>query len=701
MKRLNLFICLYCFSFFFFSCGEEEEFEENSAFNKCTDDFSCQIGYRCDTAKGECVPKNGNQNDDGNSSAIDPDDNGNSAESDDSSNSGRNEDENEEKEDEDSDTFCKAGKLLRCDPNDFTKIIRCNSNGSAEESVKCGTMSVCDNNECVQQVCTPGESICSADDWSKVFECSEKGILSDKVVEDCLGGSCSNGRCVSLCEEAAQNHSYQGCDFYTSVSTMTVDWTTNRGDPIFALTVSNTSNEFSANVSIKFSSESGEVDAGKSYFCIDSENNCQSLASTTGLVIPPQKLGIVMFPNDRNVSGSGLKWNSLHIETDIPVTVFQFAPIDNSDKNPFESSGISASGQGVKFYSNDASLLIPTTSVYTDYVVSAHSVRNSSFTTYTTVIGISEEETVITVKPSAAITAANGIPAIAANTEGTITLKKGQIAQIESKGSDLSGTRIYCDAAKSDCHPFVVFSGSDCTFIPTTYGYCDHIEQQLFPVQTWGKKYLLVKSKARGEEWDYVRIYASKDSTKLTFKPATPEKISVPSGWSSFTVNDVKTELNAGEFSEFYFKGTLEVEADRPIMIAQYLAGADMISASCQSIFGHGAECVGDPAMMLIPPSEQFRKDYLFLTPGSYVSNFATIIMTTGENPVLDGSFIPNIQEIEGTNFSYAIVDLGSAFKNHTLTCEKKSCGLFVYGWEQDVSYAYPGGLNFEKLSTN
>ena len=136
-------------------------------------------------------------------------------------------------------------------------------------------------------------------------------------------------------------------------------------------------------------------------------------------------------------------------------------------------------------------------------------------------------------------------------------------------------------------------------------------------------------------------------------------------------------------------------------MVAQYLTGAQMISKSCQNVLSHGAECVGDPAMMLIPPHEQFRKEYLFLTPGSYVSNFATIVMKNGESPVINGATVTDIHEIEGTDFSYAIINLGSAFANHTLTCEKNPCGLFVYGWEMDVSYAYPGGLNFEKLSTN
>jgi hypothetical protein len=173
------------------------------------------------------------------------------------------------------------------------------------------------------------------------------------------------------------------------------------------------------------------------------------------------------------------------------------------------------------------------------------------------------------------------------------------VVQIEATGLDVTGTRISCEKDAATCHPFAVFSGTDCANIPNGYGYCDHIEQQMFPVQTWGKKYLLVKTKARGDEWDYVRIISGTDGTELTFKPATPEKIAVPSGWRTFTVNDVKTVINAGEYSEFYFKGTLEVESTEPVMVVHYLTGADFLSAACQT--NHTADCVGDPAMMLIP----------------------------------------------------------------------------------------------------
>ncbi|HDT11314.1 MAG TPA: hypothetical protein ENN58_01100 [bacterium] len=67
-------------------------------------------------------------------------------------------------------------------------------------------------------------------------------------------------------------------------------------------------------------------------------------------------------------------------------------------------------------------------------------------------------------------------------------------------------------------------------------------------------------------------------------------------------------------------------------------------------------------------------------------------------NPCEDGFTCINEKCVETI---VEIVDLGKDFKTHTLECPDNPCGLFVYGWEQDVSYAYPGGLDFELLSQN
>jgi len=602
--------------------------------------------------------------------------------------------------------LCEPLSLLFCDPDNIYNVIRCDSSGNDVESVPCGEMTVCVNAKCVQQICTPGEPFCNEEeDLSKVYKCNEYGSATTmEVVEDCgQGGYCLFDKCVFHCDLAAQQRSYQGCDYFTAH----LYTQTRRRDPIYALVISNLYSDKVVTVDITNFTDTGEVDAGKCHFCVDTF--CQTKTSSKKLKIDPGKLGIVQFPHEKMVKDTGKHWNSYRIKTDLPVTVYQFSPFDNSFNNPFESNGRSVdytflSPDAGRSYSNDASLLIPTSSVYTDYIAVTHVTSTPNFlpgTSYITIIGVSDKDTKVSIKPSVNIAAKEGVPAITAGSVGTVTVKKGEIVQVEAFEIDITGTRIFCNNEDETCNPFVVFAGTDCAFIPGGYGYCDHLEQQMFPVQTWGKKYLLVKSQSKVEEWDFVKIVASENGTVLTFSPETPAQISVPSGWKNFTVNPVKTELKEGEFSEFYFKGTLLVEANKPIMVAQFLTASEMLSKECQGLSRPADVCVGDPAMMLIPPTEQFRKEYKFLTPGSYKSNFATIVMTTGEEPVLNGEKVENIEEIAGTEFSFAIVDLGNAFKSHNLECPVNPCGLFVYGWEADVSYAYPGGLDLELFISN
>ncbi|HSW60279.1 MAG TPA: IgGFc-binding protein, partial [bacterium] len=669
------FICLlFLVSVLFISCTTSED-------ETCDINNPCPDGFTCNLLTGECEKEAVITDEEGSDDPALPVDN----EKDD-------EDVVEKPDNEKPDEIiikeCEPDELVMCDPNDFYNILRCNSSGTGVDSVPCGEMLVCEDTKCVDQLCVPKTRVCSEEDNSKVFECSYTGTeVTDTVLEDCgVGGYCELGECLSYCDKAANEHSYQGCEYFTA----NLNTATRRTDPIWALTVSNLDSEKAVTVDITNFTETGEVDAGKCYFCVD--QFCQSKTSSKGLTIDPGKLGIIQYPHDKMIKGTGVKWNSYHIKTNLPVTVYQFSPFDNSFDNPFETNGKSVSYNFLdpdlgRSFSNDASLLMPSASVYTDYIAATHKggyQGSNTSKTYFTIIGVSDADTTVSIKPKVAVTAAGGVPAITAGSTGTVTIKKGQVVQVETTDLDVTGTRIFCDKNESTCHPFAVFSGTDCANVPIGYGWCDHLEQQMFPVQTWGKKYLLVKTKARTNEWDYVRIIASEDSTTLTFKPATPEKITVPSGWRTFTVNDVKTAINAGEYSEFYFKGTLEVESDKPVMVVQFVTAADMLSAECQTgdYDYHVANCPGDPAMMLIPPYEQFRKDYKFLTPGSYKSNYATVVMTTGEAPKINGSAVTGIKEITGTTFSYAIVDLGTEFKTHTLLCETNPCGLFVYGWE-------------------
>jgi hypothetical protein len=81
----------------------------------------------------------------------------------------------------------------------------------------------------------------------------------------------------------------------------------------------------------------------------------------------------------------------------------------------------------------------------------------------------------------------------------TVTLNRGEIYQTmagpETGASkpEMTGTKIRSIAnAAGDCYPIAVFSGSSRTTNPASCGSGggDNDNQQCFPTQTWGKRYL-------------------------------------------------------------------------------------------------------------------------------------------------------------------------------------------------------------------
>lgn len=666
----------------------------------------CPEGYTCDLNLGQCV--------EGTATDVEPaDDEG-------TGDTGGTGDEGTPVEDDtfivddhggtDGDTFCTPNAFIRC--VDETKEVRCSADGSTEEVRDCNVGFRCieSHGGCQYQFCEPGKPVCDPQmDPAAVYECDENGLghLTEPIelCDTLTGEICVAGQCMTQCEMKAYEKSYEGCDYFTANLRNLLE---QRTDPIFAITISNTNETATVTVDITVSDDgTTEVDAGTNHFCLDNASNCQTMTSAKGLTIGPKKLGIVIFPHDRMITGSGNFYKAYHIVTDMPVTVYQFNPFDNSTWNPFNPDGLSIDvsnpdpnlPKAGKMYSNDASLLMPTSGVYTDYLVVSYHALGDLAPSYATVIGFRETPVEIEVNAPVALTGdfGGGVSSIPANVWTTLTLHRFQVIQLEAptngndKGPDITGTRIRCKNPDSDtCGPFIVFGGHVCANVPAERRYCDHLEHQMLPVQTWGKNYLLVKFQPRGQEFDMVRIVASEDGTNITYTPFVPGPLPPFTNWNASTL------LNAQQWTEFYINQPLFIQSDKPIMVVQYLTGSEMISATCLN--SHPESCVGDPAMTVIPPIEQYRTSYIFLTPGSYVKNYATIVAPQGTEATLNGSPVTTFASIGGTGFQFTIVELGNQFQRHELSCTG-SCGLYVYGWEQDVSYAYPGGLDLKDIS--
>src|SRR5690606_32645394 len=72
------------------------------------------------------------------------------------------------------------------------------------------------------------------------------------------------------------------------------------------------------------------------------------------------------------------------------------------------------------------------------------------------------------------------------------------------------------------------------------------------------------------------------------------------------------------------------VESDQPIMLGS-------VSPSQAAARVPGDLPGGDPSFMIIPPVEQFRRSYVFLTPDKYIFDFIRIIAPPRTEMTFDG----------------------------------------------------------------
>jgi len=255
-----------------------------------------------------------------------------------------------------------------------------------------------------------------------------------------------------------------------------------------------------------------------------------------------------------------------------------------------------------------------------------------------------------------------------------ITLNRNEVYQLQTNGTgdDLTGTVITAD------RPVGLFAGNSCANIPDDgFNFCDTVVQQIPPVPTWGQRIFTLPLQTR-MDGDTFRILAAEDETAVTIAgPEEPE---------SFM-------LNAGEAAQRLLEGTNEISADKPILVAQYANSSGFDNT------------LGDPFMIILPPFEQFLDSYTFATPGAtFETNFVNIICRTedaeNEEVFLDGTAIPAdmFQSVGDSGFSCTKQSIGMG--SHTVT-STEPCGIYVYGFAEDNSYGYTGGMALADLKRN
>lgn len=360
--------------------------------------------------------------------------------------------------------------------------------------------------------------------------------------------------------------------------------------------------------------------------------------------------GLKTFGLARNmVNGTVQRTGGVYrVRSDQAIVAYQFNPLEN-------------------LFTNDASLLLPTATLGNDYfVMSRQHIASYGLRGSLSVVA-TEPDTEVTVQVTGQTLGGVGIPATPAGGTITRTLQQFEVLNIETDGasSDLTGSRV--TASKK----VAVFGGSECSFIPDGYFACDHLEEQMFPVTTLGKTFDFCRSQPRGSEPDYVRVLATEDQTTITTDPA---------------IAGTPATLNAGQFVELNVPADVEIDGDKPLLIGQYLVSQQ---------FGANT---GDPSMILAVPSEQFRTDYIFLTPNTFAFDWVTVTAPTGATVTLDGTAIPSaaFTALGDSGFSCARVAVSDGA--HRISGDQKF-GIAVYGYDQYASYGYTGGLELAEIN--
>jgi len=283
-----------------------------------------------------------------------------------------------------------------------------------------------------------------------------------------------------------------------------------------------------------------------------------------------------------------------------------------------------------------------------------------------------------------------------------IMLQRGEVYLVQSQTTsdsyDLTGSRVRSN------RPIAVFGGHQRVRLPLGDrdreggGYIssrDCLIEQLPSVNTWGRSMFLVpypdppgdlkRSK------DRFRILAARDST-VVYRDSVPLVV-----------------LNAGQYYEGDLDQAATLNANRPILVAQFRR------TSTPASWGYETYYLGDPFMMVVPPTEQFLSTYRFICPRIYEDSaitslysvprevykyhYVTIVAPDSAKATVqvDGQTVPQnlFRPIPKSNYVYAWYRLDAGV--HSIRANAP-IGIYVYGYGFADSYGYVGGMAYRRF---
>jgi IgGFc binding protein len=605
---------------------------------------------------------------------------------------------------------CRGASLVECKDNAIVVLDDCGARGQAcaPELTKCTP-------------CLPGELTC---DGQNVLSCSPDGQTRTPVetCEASRGIACRAGACIHLCEQAARSKSNVGCEYWPVDLDNAVLPDGNAAIQQFAVIVSNPQPDLAATVTF-------EEDLAK-------PGEPSSLRVIGTATVGVRHLEVFKL-GPKEVDGStpdapnsgthtALTRGAFRLRSDVPIIAYQFNPLEN-----------------VNVRSNDATLLLPTAALNRSgrsYVVAGwpqtiartddpQTNYGLDLRAFLTLVGTAPD-THVRLKTQARIVPGGPFPnGVAKGAEVEAVLQPFDVLNLETGdfNADFTGSIIDSTA------PVVVYVGSEASDAPffsslAERSCCaDHLESQVTPLRAVGKSYVLGRMPNRGRaiaaaggpistfaEPELYRIVATSPGT-------TTVTTSLPSPWNTFTLNGEGESTTIPAYQDF------TLTASNAVLVADVQVSQEAAGVSIQNGLPGG-----DPSLLLVPPIEQWRSDYVFLTPDKYAFDFLVITAPFGATVYVDGLPIDGrvcetapadgLDEktrgakdppfvVHRCQLSFPVIDPLASPPDNVLPGTQNDgvhrvqsdypVGVLVYGFDYRVSYAYAGGTELLDINTN
>jgi hypothetical protein len=569
--------------------------------------------------------------------------------------------------------------------------------------------------------CNPGEVECHQ---QAAVACDSAGHWQTTQACDLSEGlACRAGSCVQLCDEASAQQSNIGCEYWgADLDNAYLSASDNAAEQQYAIVVSNVQDDVPATVAV----DQDDSSPG---------DPMPALHTVAQVVIAPHNLQVFKL-GPREVDGSAdgtfntgtgtaLTRHAYRVRSNVPIVAYQFNPLEN-----------------VHVFSNDASQLLPVSGLNSGvgraYVVPGwpQTLAISSDPTTNWGINLRAFVAILATRPDTHVhfqSAARVIPGgpfpdgIAKGASADATLQPFEVLNLETGDFDADFTGSLIDADQ----PIAVFPGSECSDSPwfqnkaDRFCCCDHLEHQTTPVRTVGKSYVLAKlpnrtaaviaaggNIGRIDETEYYRVVAVESGpTHVTTTLQPP--------WDAFDLS------GPGDSQLVPSKNDFLLEATQPAIVLQVQASQEAAGVPISDGLPGG-----DPSTMIPAPREQWRNDYVLLTPDKYVFDYLIVVAPSDAHVYVDG-FALDATNSEVTpsdgltttergsptppfwtyryQLSYPIIDPQEPAPGNVRPGKQndgvhhvqadRNVGVIAYGFDLRVSYAYSAGTQLTVIN--